>query len=301
MIIQRSCQYSQGRETTRLDLALAGTMGISRGRARRIIALGGAYINGKRVRVQSRAVRIGDQLQAYWAEPPEPEPPPLRRDALLLRDAALLVVNKPAGLYSQPARHRVKGTLPDMLAAMLNLRQLPSPINRLDREASGLILLGMDRPTRSRLSRSWQRAEVEKTYLALLWDQGATLPAHGRLDAPLQPDPEQPGRMRVASRGRGRRALTDFKILQRGQTGVCLAELRPLTGRTHQLRLHCAWAGCPLLGDRLYAPRVVADMVDVLCLHSWRLESPHLPPNLEAPLPGDFKTALASHGLDFDL
>ncbi len=301
MIHQARHRVDLSLDGERLDRALAHSLGWSRGQARRVIALGGVYLAGKRVLTASRRVRAGQGLEAVWAEPPEPQVPPLPSQALLLDRQGLVAVDKPAGVHCQAARHRLKGSLPELVRQLLGLRGAIDPVHRLDRDCSGVVVLGSSKRARRELSALWQSGTVIKRYLALV----AGSPAEGELlvDAPLGPAPRgQRGPQAVVTGGQ--RARTKVRLLQRGPT-ASLLELRPLTGRRHQLRVHCAHSGWPMLGDRWYAPPEVQSLAPRLCLHAWRLELPPgavgTPCELEAPLPEDLLAVLQEQGLSWQL
>jgi 23S rRNA pseudouridine1911/1915/1917 synthase len=272
----------------RLDRAAALVLGISRGQARRLIDLGGVYLDGRRVHVASRLVREGQQIAACWADPPEPEPPSLAPEALLWRGPGFVAVDKPAGVYSQDARHRSRGTLPDLVARLLVLPDRPVPVHRLDVETSGVILLALDPATTASLSLLFQQGRVRKIYQALVC--GGPGQDEGRIDLPLEPDPKRPGCMRVAvgpgggvpkgedgRREDGREAVTLWRVLERGD-GVTRLELEPLTGRMHQLRVHCAAMGWPVQGDRDYGSALDERVVTSLRLRACVLELPGFGP-----------------------
>jgi len=281
----------------RLDRAVARLFEWSRGRARRVIEIGGAYVQGRRTRSQSRPVVAGEEIRVLWADPPDPEPEPLPESAVLLSERGLVAIDKPAGVDAQAARHRVAGTLPDLVARLLDLRRPPEPLHRLDRDTSGVMLMALDRAARSRFGTMLLEGKVRKEYLALV--RGSP-EGEGVIDAPLAPDPRRPGRWRIVEGGEGRSAKTRFHVLG-ASGGVSLVVLEPLTGRTHQLRVHCASRGWPVLGDRLYSPLDVAAMAPRLCLHARRLALPAgalgRPIVIEAPIPPALADILRSLAL----
>jgi len=271
----------------RLDRAIAALMGWSRGEARRCLQRGGIYLGKRRVRTASRKVRRGDVLQVWWADPPEGEPPPLPASALLVRRGGLVAIDKPAGIHCQAARHRLAGTLPDMVRVLLGSRDAVDPVHRLDKHCSGVVVLGETKRARRELSALWAGGGVRKRYLALV--AGEPPNDEGEIDAPIGKDPHgPPSRKMVAADGRS--SLSRYRVLARS-SGTSLIELEPITGRTHQLRVHCAHLGWPMLGDPWYAPPSVAAMAPRLCLHAWRLELPKgalgTPCEIEAPVPGE--------------
>jgi RluA family pseudouridine synthase len=280
----------------RLDRAIAEVSGWSRAEAKRCIARGGVYLERKRVRVAARPVAAGQRLELWWAEPPEPEPPPLAPEAVVWRSRGLLVVDKPAGIHCQGARHRLAGTLPEMARALLGLEAMPEPIHRLDRHCSGLVVLGETRRARRELSALWRGDTVRKRYLALV--TGAP-PEGATIDAPIGLKPGgASGQRGVVPQGQP--ARSELRLLvQAGD--VALVQLEPLTGRTHQLRVHCAHMGWPMLGDPWYAPREVTERAPRLCLHAWQLDLPRGAPGtpcaLEAPVPSEMRAVMEAAGI----
>jgi RluA family pseudouridine synthase len=169
-------------------------------------------------------------------------------DRILYLDDDILVLNKPGGI----AVHKGKGTTDDLEAHFpeLGLGQLPRLAHRLDMDTSGCLILGRHDEAMTLLGRQFARNRVSKTYWALA--HGAPIQAEGCLSQPLRKlaGPEG-GRMRPVEDGPS--AITHWRVLGQGD-GKSRLELRPETGRTHQLRAHCAHLGCPIVGDRLYGP-----------------------------------------------
>lgn len=232
------------------------------------------------------------------------------RTTIVHLDEHLLVVSKPSGLslatkVSEPgaAAERVRASLSGAdrarVAGELHL------VHRLDVGTSGLVLLARDAVTHAALTRAFGERRVEKTYLALVW--GRPKPGRGTWEEPLGPDRRDRRRMRVDPDGKP--AVSAYAIRETGH-GVSLLELHPRTGRTHQLRVHAAHAGHPIVGDDLYGGprhRGVRDRAlraalapPHTLLHAWRLDVP-APPlaqplRCEAPLPEAFARALGACG-----
>lgn len=193
--------------------------------------------------------------------------------------------------------------LPEAERAALAERELYL-VHRLDAPTSGLVLVAFDAEMHRELARALADRRVTKVYLALVW--GRPRPRQGSFRAPLGPDRADRRRMRVD--GAGRAARSDYRVLA-AAPHVALVALWPRTGRTHQLRVHLAAAGHPIVGDDLYGgPRHRAVAAPALrralaparaLLHAWRLEVAGLEPaRFEAPPPADFAAALAAAGLD---
>jgi 23S rRNA pseudouridine1911/1915/1917 synthase len=284
----------------RLDRFVAARGGISRGLARRALDAGGVFLDGRRCRVASRALRPGQIVEVNLEEggrSPESAPAALGPERLLHVDAHLAAVDKPAGLPSQATLTSDRGTLPELAAALVG--GPVEVVHRLDRETSGVMLLARTREAAAALSEAFRSGVVEKTYLALC--ARAPDPPEGRVDAPIGKDPQRAGLRRVTPGGDA--AATRYRTLASGPLAA-LVEARPETGRTHQIRVHLAHLGAPLLGDPRYGgPRRVGETaIPRVMLHALRLEIAHPVTgermSFEAPVPGDFRAverALVPH------
>jgi len=234
--------------------------------------------------------------------------------AVLHSDERLVALAKPPGVSLATSRRDPDGAVQRLLAALdraeLTLHGLDAGalllVHRLDVGTSGVVLLARDADAHRELVAAFAARRVEKTYLALAW--GRPRPPTGRLDRPLGPDRRDRRRMRVDPAGRA--AVSDYQTLGRG-THVALLRLTARTGRTHQLRVHLASAGHPIVGDDLYggprhrgvrdpALRRALDPGRPL-LHAWRLHLPQGRATAElivtAPLPADLCAALAAAGI----
>ncbi|MFN9370150.1 MAG: RluA family pseudouridine synthase [Planctomycetia bacterium] len=187
-------------------------------------------------------------------------------------DEAIVVVEKPSGMPSVPARTPLDPPcVAERLAAFFGTVEA---VHRLDRDTSGLLVLARSAEARAALGRAFEHGLVAKRYVAVV--RGAPPIDAGEIHQPLAPDPDRPPRQRVDV-VHGRRAVTRWWQRERGLAGTpaegcSLLELEPLTGRSHQLRVHLAWLGCPLLGDRLYGPREERGR---LALHAAEISFPH--------------------------
>ncbi|MGV7029797.1 RluA family pseudouridine synthase [Methylobacterium symbioticum] len=214
---------------------------------------------------------------------------------LLYRDALLLVIDKPAGLPVHPGP---KGgeTLTDHLDALrFGLPRRPEAVHRLDRDTSGCLALGRHAKALARLGKLFAGASVQKTYWAVV--EGSPAAESGSIDMPLARRSPDPRSWWMKADPAGDPALTHWQVLGRDGARTWL-ELRPVTGRTHQLRVHCAESGWPILGDPIYGsgPRGGA-----LHLHARALSIPLYPKRdpvqAEAPAPEHMRPALAACGL----
>jgi 23S rRNA pseudouridine1911/1915/1917 synthase len=166
----------------------------------------------------------------------------------------------------------------------------PGIVHRLDRDTSGIILVAKNDAAHNALARQLKERTIEKVYIALV--EGTPKPAEGAIDAPIARDRAQRQRMAVASGGR--EAVTGYRVIERFR-GYSLLEARPKTGRTHQIRVHLAAIGHPIVGDRVYGKR--SPLVDRQFLHALRItfDHPrtHARTTLEAPLPPDLESTIS--------
>lgn len=289
----------------RVDKFLADQVAdLSRSAAQRLIDGGRVTVNGEPVR-SSHKVSTGDLVVALL---PTEESAELLPQAIPLQiayeDQALLVVNKPAGMVVHPAPGVSDGTLVNALLAHCpdladSGDQRPGIVHRLDRDTSGLVLVAKNEKVRRALQRQFKEREVRKAYLALL--DGHLQPAWGRIEGPVGRDPHH--RQRMAVLPGGREAVTEYHVLEQFSHQVgpvagdyTLVEAQPLTGRTHQLRVHFASIDHPVVADDIYGRRRCRLPLSRHFLHAWRLGFKHPSTGqqmqLEAPLPEDLDTVL---------
>jgi 23S rRNA pseudouridine1911/1915/1917 synthase len=276
----------------RLDRFIAARGGISRGEARRALDAGGVFVDGKRCKIAARGVHPGQQIVVNLEEGGRDAgaAASLDRARLLYADDDLVAVDKPAGVPAQPTLTTDVGTLPDLVGALLGAPV--TIVHRLDRETSGVTVLARTKAAAAALSEAFRAGGPEKTYLALCARPPS--PPEGRVDAPLGKDPARAGLRRVDPRGDA--AATRYRTLRAGPLAA-LVEARPETGRTHQIRVHLAHLGAPLLGDARYGgPRRIGEVaIPRVMLHARRLELAHPTTGaaltFEAPVPEDFVAA----------
>lgn len=286
---------------TRLDKYIAQRIaGLSRSRVQRLLEQRLVTIRG-RVPKASYEVEVGDLITVRV---PPPEPLVARPETIPLQityeDADIIVVDKPAGMVVHPAHGHQSGTLvnallaycPDLAGIGGKLR--PGIVHRLDKDTSGLIVVAKNDAAHSHLQRQFKQRRVEKTYLALT--EGRLPAAHGVIDAPIGRDPRHRKRMAVVPDG-GREAQTEYAVRE-FLADHSYVEARPITGRTHQIRVHFAAIGHPLVGDRVYGYRKQGLPVSRHFLHAAKLAF-SLPSSSEraefvSGLPSDLAAVLES-------
>ncbi|WP_019960437.1 pseudouridine synthase [Woodsholea maritima] len=196
--------------------------------------------------------------------------PPLEpRLNILHRDGDIIVLNKPSGLLTVPGKHEDHR---DCLEARVNEAHSGATIvHRLDMDTSGLVIMARNLDAHRFLSRQFETRKTEKTYIADLW--GQVTEDQGSVDAPLICDwPNRPKQM--VCHERGKRALTHWQVIQRFDTFTRVA-FTPVTGRSHQLRVHACVMGHPILGDRFYGEGASLAASERLRLHAYKLTILH--------------------------
>ncbi len=265
---------------------------VSKSEARRIIDRGGCNLNGSMVRVASRTVRSGDTIDVGVMEPGRFRDLVLPREALLHENDDLIALNKPAGVNSQRTPYQLKGTLEYWAGEYFRQQGNPEParvIHRLDRGTSGVMLFPKHKRAAAWLSKRFHDSQVEKRYLALVG--GTPGQAEWRVDGPI-------GKVASARYGivaGGRSALTEFRLLAES-SGYTLVEARPLTGRTHQIRVHLQSCGLPIVGDGTYGGEPAARMM-LHCSSLRFADGGGREIVVEALLDGDFRGFMEERGL----
>lgn len=261
----------------RLDRCLAGFLpAISRSRIQAVIRSGGVLLNGAPGKA-SDIVRVDDEI--VWREPAAVECESARAQEMpleiLFEDEVLAVLNKPAGIVVHPAPGHKDGTLVSgLLHHFGSLSQIggvkrPGIVHRLDKETSGCLVVAKSDAAHQLLAAQFAGREVSKVYLAVV--SGSPRFRSGVVDAPIARHPVHRKKMAVRATVRGRDAVTEYRVLE-SKGGMSLIECRPRTGRTHQIRVHLKYLGCPVLGDPLYGRR---GSFSRHMLHAWKLEFRH--------------------------
>lgn len=299
----------------RLDKFIAAAPEIgSRAAAQKLIAAGLVTVGGSE-RNKNFRVGEGDLVEIRVPPPAELQLEPEEMDlSIPYEDGHLLVVDKPAGIVTHPAKGHITGTLVHGLLG----RQIaggenphrPGIVHRLDKDTSGLLIVARDDETHRRLSEALSRHKIERTYLCLVCGLFET--REGTIEAPLGRDARERQQMAVTRRG-GREAVTHFRVLEswggaraagragtvsasKSAGGYSLLEVKLETGRTHQIRVHLAAIGHPVAGDSVYGRRKDDLGVGRQFLHSSRLRFTHPETgetiDVSAPLPPDLETVL---------
>jgi 23S rRNA pseudouridine1911/1915/1917 synthase len=240
----------------RLDRALAALAGVARAQAHRWIEEARVRVNGAPARA-SQKLAAGDRV---LADPPEPAPSELAPEPIALsilhQDEALVVLDKPAGLVVHPAPGHAQGTLVNAL--LHHVRDLagiggvarPGIVHRLDRGTSGVMVVAKTDAAHGALAKQFHDHTIERIYVAFA--RGAPAQDEGRIERAIGRHPSDRKRMSIVTRS-GRAAATRWRVLRRfPRSGAVKLEIRPETGRTHQIRVHLAAHGLPLLGDETY-------------------------------------------------
>lgn len=283
----------------RLDVVLARRAGVTRTLAQRGLRNGLVTVDGERARPSHRL----EEGETVEGELPEPESPAPEAEDIPIQvrysDDWLLVVSKPAGLVTHPARGHDTGTLVNALLALggplsnsASIR--PGIVHRLDKDTSGLLLVAKDDATQEALVEAIRKRTVERRYLALV--RGEVPSATGTIEAPIGRHPTKRRQMAVVAGGKP--SVTHYAVIASADD-LTLLDVSLGSGRTHQIRVHLAHLGHPVLGDRSY--RGYSDKARGLglerpFLHAWRLVFDHpvsgavveitdpLPPDLQAVL-----------------
>ncbi len=235
--------------TGKLSRILKEEMKVSSGLMNRLKWADRILVNGQPQRTNF-PVQPGDTVTLLLEEP-EPEYPGEEMElSILYEDAHIIALDKPAGMLIHPSRNRDTGTLANGVIWYFGQQGIQSafhPVTRLDRDTYGVVLIAKNSHVHGLLNEYHAQGRLQKTYEALVY--GCPDPLEGTVDAPIARLP-LPSLLRKIDPD-GKPSQTEYRVLRQWE-GHSLVELRPITGRTHQLRLHCAYLGCPILGDPQY-------------------------------------------------
>lgn len=293
-------QYDEERPQ-RLDKFLVACLpDHSRSRLQALIKEGRVTIDGYPARKTGQRLEGGETVHVSIPSPQDSdlvaEPIPLD---VIFENQDVLVVNKPAGMVVHPAAGHKTGTLvhaalahsPDING--IGGEKRPGVVHRLDKNTSGLILLAKNDTAHRWLQNQFRARQVEKTYLALV--DGAPPTSRGRVEAAIGRDTKQRKSMTVLPPGKGRQATTEY-FTQEIFPEHTLLEVHPITGRTHQIRVHLSFLGCPVAGDTVYGRRQPSLPLHRHFLHAARLvirlPGGTEPQSFEAALPEELARVL---------
>lgn len=292
----------------RLDKYLVSCLPeFSRSRLQGLIRDNQVLVDGQVVTKTSHILNRGQKVVVSI---PEPEPVGLIPEEIpldvIFESDDLMIINKPAGMVVHPGAGHKTGTL--VHAALAHAPELegiggelrPGVVHRLDKDTSGLILVAKNDRSHRWLQEQFRLRRVRKVYLALV--DGTPPTPTGRIEAPIGRDPAHRRKMAVTTLQKGREAVTEYQTVET-YAHHTLIEAHPLTGRTHQIRLHMAFLGCPIVADSLYGRRKPSLPLERHFLHATRLTI-MLPGQMEeqtftAPLPADLEKIiqqLRTHG-----
>ncbi|MBI2344322.1 MAG: RluA family pseudouridine synthase [Deltaproteobacteria bacterium] len=286
---------------TRLDLWLAQRAGMSRKLAKQQLDAGRVAINGRRVAIAKWSLKAGDRVACHAARTPQERERRLshRRIDVLFEDRDLIAVAKAPGMLAVATSTTSEPTMVDQVRAYLRRRHpgargtYARPLHRLDRDTSGILLLAKSRAGEGAIA-LFKAHKIAREYLAIV--RGGVEQSDGTIDLPLTKGEFGHGR-KVMPAACGKSAVTHFHVEER-YPAATLLRLRVETGRTHQIRVHCAAIGHPVLGDRRYGPPDDPLPVERLTLHAARLAFRHpvtgAKVDLALPLPDDL-TAIIEH------
>ena len=279
---------------SRADLVLAHRTGIARSLISQAAANGKLLVNGVAVR-GSHQLREGDVIECEVTEraPLRAEPEAIDIP-IVYEDDDIIVVDKPAGMVTHPAHGATSGTLVNALLA--HVGNLPGPelraglIHRLDRDTSGLLLAAKNAQAMNFLSKGMKARHIRREYVGLV--TGAPAQAKGTIEGPIGRDPHT--RLRYAIVADGKPAITHYEVRERfAKTSEVLFRLE--TGRTHQIRVHMAALGHPLVNDPIYGRTDPRFALPGQALHAWRLEflhpRTHEAMSFEVPPPPEYAAA----------
>ena len=288
-----SFRFERG-ESSRLDKFLVTRLPeFSRTRLQNLIENGSILVNGIVAHKSGQMINQGNLIEVHI---PPPEPTELIPEVIpldiIFENEDLMVVNKPAGMVVHPAAGHTSGTL--VHAALAHAPEMtgiggekrPGVVHRLDKDTSGLILLAKNDQTHRWLQEQFRLRKTIKTYIALV--DGKPPTPSGRIEAPVGRDSVHRKLMAVTGIKKGREAVSEYRTLESFRRHTLL-EVHPLTGRTHQIRLHLKFIGCPVAGDTVYGHKHATIDVTRHFLHAGKLTillpDEEKPRTFEAPLP----------------
>ncbi len=302
---QNSFTITNENKNTRLDVFLSTNFQtLTRSFIKNLIEKGNVTVNNKNVK-SGYSLKVGDEIVVTIPEVKqtsiEPENIPLD---IIYQDESLLVINKPQGMTVHPANTVHSGTLVNAL--MYHIKDLsgingelrPGIVHRLDKDTSGLLVVAKDDKTHLNLQKQIQTKICHRIYRAITY--GKFNKEEGTIQTNLARGKSQYEKIFVVPQGQGRLAITNYRVLEYNQ-GFSYVEYELKTGRTHQIRVHSAHLGHPIVGDKLYGKQNEKFNLQGQLLHAYKLEFIHPVTNktmvFEAPIPNYFTNFLKEHNL----
>lgn len=285
----------------RLDKFLVACLPeFSRARIQGLIEDGFVLVNGSAAKKSGQALEPGSKVEIHI---PPPQPSGLIAEDIpldiIFENDELIVVNKPAGMVVHPAAGHASGTLVNAVLGYdpemegIGGEERPGLVHRLDKETSGLIVLAKNERAHAWLQDQFRLRKVEKIYLALV--DGKPPTPSGRVEAAIGRDPSHRKKMAIVPDHKGREAISEYRTVETFKEHTLL-EFHPHTGRTHQIRLHCAFLGCPIVGDEIYGRKRSTIALGRHFLHAFRLKivlpGEKNPRTFEAPLPEELQSVI---------
>lgn len=291
----------QSEDLDRVDKYLSEQLpDISRSQIKNLIESGKVTLDGVVVGKAGTKLKLGNTVEIQIPEENGdgliPEVIPLE---ILFEDDQVIVLNKPAGMVVHPGAGNPSGTLVNALLAYLpSIRYVgeedrPGVVHRLDKETSGVLIFAKTDKAYKWLVRQFKSRDLEKTYLALV--DGHPPTPTGRIEAPIVRDTNNRTQMTVGMRGQGQPAVSEYFERERFEDHAFL-EVHPITGRTHQIRVHLNYIGAPVVGDTVYGRRHPSIAMDRFFLHAKslavKLPGDRVLRKFSAPLPDDLQAVL---------
>ncbi len=280
----------------RLDVVISKRLGdISRNQVKKLIQSGFVKVNGKISKKPSYKVKRNDDIEVTI--PPneelelEPQDVPFE---IIYEDEHIAVIEKPYGIVVHPAPgHKTNTLVHGLLKRLKGLSGIggklrPGIVHRLDKDTSGIMIVAKNDQAHQRLTQSFKNREISKTYAAIVYKVPEK--TRGTISAPIGRHPVHRKKMTVLKNGR--EATTQYEVIEKFRKAALL-HLKPITGRTHQLRVHMSYIGHPILGDPIYGgQKPDVPKAPRLMLHAFKLELLHpitgKPLNFEVPMPPEF-------------
>lgn len=289
---------------------------LSHGMLEKHLRKGDVRVDGKKAKSSDR-VAEGQKLEIRFKvetlesvekkkpekRPVSPEDAKMLQKTVIYKDANVVIINKPFGLAVQGGTG-ISKSIDDLLGALtFDAKERPKLVHRLDRDTTGVLVLARSAKVAKILMQWFTGKDIEKTYLALII--GQPLPPGGTIDKPLAKCRVGEGDFELMKvDDSGKRAITEYQVVEMLGGKFSVIQLSPLTGRTHQLRVHMAEIGCPIVGDGKYGGRLSEKAMDVenkLHLHAARIQIPALPGgkkiDVRAPLPPHMKKSFDTLGI----